>query len=92
MTPKNEKRKASTKQSIPHNYLVSMILKANNVTIIHNDIFPNSTSKDLLQSHSAYNSSNWKPPFHCRTERVKLDVPDYNQLRIILRDSLLINQ
>lgn len=79
----------STNNPIPHYYLVSTILKANNITIIHNDIFPNSSSKDLLQGHSAYNSCNWKPPFRCRSERVKLDVPDYYQLGIILRVSPL---
>lgn len=62
-------------------YLFSIIHKINNIAAIHNNIFPNCTSKDLLQSHSTNNSCDWKPTFNCRSECIKLDIPD-NQLYI----------
>lgn len=67
-------RWASTNQQL--HYLISIIFKVNNIAVIQNNIIPNCTSKDLLQSHSADYSSDWKPPFHCRSESIKLDVPD----------------
>lgn len=76
-----QQRYVTNKKVIPHFYLISKILKINNVTIVYNNFFSNSTSKDLLQGYSAYNSCNWKPSFHCRSECVKLDIPD-NQLII----------
>ena len=60
-----------------------MIFKINDIAFIHNDILSDSTCKDLLQGHSANNSCNWKSSFRCRSECVKLDVPD-NQLNITL--------
>lgn len=76
-----QQRYVTNKKVIPHFYLISKILKINNVTIVYNNFFSNSTSKDLLQGYSAYNSCNWKPSFRCRSECVKLDIPD-NQLII----------
>lgn len=62
-------------------YLVSIIHEINNITSIHNDIFPNCTSKDPLQNHSTNNSCDRKPTFCCGSECIKLDIPD-NQLNI----------
>lgn len=63
-------------------YLVSIILKVNNITTIYNHIITHSTSKNLLQCHSTDYPSDRKSSFRCRSERVKLDVPD-NELHIL---------
>jgi len=62
-------------------YLVSIVRKINDITGIQNNIFSNCTSKDPLQSHSANNSCDRKTTFHCRSECIKLNVPD-NKLDI----------
>lgn len=62
-------------------YLVSIVCEINDITSIQNNIFSNCTSKDPLQSHSANNSCDRKTTFYCRSECIKLNVPD-NKLDI----------
>jgi hypothetical protein len=59
-------------------HLVAIIYKVDHMAFIQYSIIANSASKNLLQRHAANDPCDWKPLLSCRSEGIKLDVPEYH--------------